>query len=364
MASTQNFRSGGRTWSMPRIDTRIGFTQIDTMALAACSVILLTLAVAQAGRINKVARRTVCAANIRGVMQSMFTYAQTNDSCFPAVTAPIKGHYENAPGNQLRGEGLPAEVLKALYRPSPPPLTPREKKEKPLIFAGGKPRTAVHCGSPLACMWILVLQNYVTTKSFICPADQFGTVPSIEYAAVTPKGTLFPSNFGLLGTVQPHMRRAVIPGHGESYSIAYPWQGKNVAPWWTDNDGANVPLVSDMAPAMDIHERGKKRQEYRDPTDPKHHPKYKWAFNTGNHDGAGQNVGYGDDHVSWCTTPYVGVKGVNIFTYDSPHHVHPSLGGGKVLKPGRSSACPTHLPKSMPYAIVMAPVRNVATGAW
>jgi len=230
MASTQNFRSGGRTWSMPRIDTRIGFTQIDTMALAACSVILLTLAVAQAGRINKVARRTVCAANIRGVMQSMFTYAQTNDSCFPAVTAPIKGHYEIAPGNQLRGEGLPAEVLKALYRPSPPPLTPREKKEKPLILAGGKPRTAVHCGSPLACMWILVLQNYVTTKSFICPADQFGTVPSIEYAAVTPKGTLFPSNFGLLGTVHPHMRRAVIPGHGESYSIAYPWQGKNVAP--------------------------------------------------------------------------------------------------------------------------------------
>ena len=38
-------------------------------------------------------------------------------------------------------------------------------------------------------------------------------------------------------------------------------------------------------------------------------------YNSGNHLGDGQNVGFGDDHVTWETSPYVGENGDNIFTY-------------------------------------------------
>ena len=38
-------------------------------------------------------------------------------------------------------------------------------------------------------------------------------------------------------------------------------------------------------------------------------------YNSGNHAGDGQNVGFGDDHVTWETSPYVGQNGDNIFTY-------------------------------------------------
>ena len=38
-------------------------------------------------------------------------------------------------------------------------------------------------------------------------------------------------------------------------------------------------------------------------------------YNSGNHAGDGQNVGFGDDHVTWEISPYVGQNGDNIFTY-------------------------------------------------
>ncbi len=343
---------------------RSGFQRIDAIVLVACAAVLFSLAIAQAGRINKIARKPVCAANIRGIIQCFFIYAQSNDSCFPTVVPPKGGHYENSPGNPLRAEGLAGKVIKAMFHHATTPLTRREKKEKPLVFKGIKARSAVHQGSPLACMWLLVLQNYSTAKSFICPADPFGTHPSAQFVANKENEAIFPSNFGLLYEGRHKPDKLGGPGQGESYSIAFPWKGSQCAGWWTDNDGSDVPIVSDMAPAMDIHEHGRHRQDYRDPAAPEHHPKYQWAFNTGNHDGAGQNVGFGDDHVSWNTTPYVGQNGDNIFTFDSPHQRHPAFGGGKVLKPGRASPCPTGQPAVAPYDIVMAPVRNVATGAW
>ena len=40
-----------------------------------------------------------------------------------------------------------------------------------------------------------------------------------------------------------------------------------------------------------------------------------YIYNSGNHAGDGQNVGFGDYHVTWETSPYVGENGDNIFTY-------------------------------------------------
>ena len=42
-----------------------------------------------------------------------------------------------------------------------------------------------------------------------------------------------------------------------------------------------------------------------------------YIYNSGNHNGDGQNVGFGDDHVTWESSPYVGQNGDNIFTYDT-----------------------------------------------
>ena len=343
---------------------RRGFTRIEMIVVALCAILIGCITVAQAHQMRRVNNKALCSANIRGIDQTMFIYAQSNNACFPTVAPPFHGRYENSPGNPRRDENSPADVIKALYHHVAAPLTRRQKKAHPLMFPGIRPKPAVHQGSPLACMWILVLQNYVTPKSFICPADPFGTRPSAQYVGIRGNITIEPSNFGLLFEGNRKAPRLGRPGQGESYSIAFPWQGNKTAVWWTDYINADVPVMSDMAPAKDIHEHGKNRKAYRNPAAPLHHPKYKWEFNSGNHGGQGQNVGYGDGHVSWDADPYHGQHGDNIFTWGSPHRNHPSLGGGRVLGTGRRVKCPTNLPNTPPYDTVMVPVRNVATGAW
>ncbi|MGC8560706.1 MAG: hypothetical protein ACP5O1_08510 [Phycisphaerae bacterium] len=304
---------------------------------------------------------TRCSANIREVVQALFAYASINGGRFPTVAPPYHGRYENSPGHPLRGETYAMKVVYAFYLHLPAPSARRKKKGTPLIFPGIRSSLALHQGSPLACMWILVLQDYATPRSFICPADPFGTRPSTQF--VKPTRFRCASNFGLLFEGHHKAPKLGHPGQGESYSIAFPWQGNKTAVWWTDNITSGVPVMSDMAPAKDIHEHGKNRKAYRNPAAPLFPGKRYWEFNSGNHGGQGQNVGYGDDHVTWNTNPYAGQHGDNIFTWGSPHRKR-LLGGGRVLGTGRRVKCPTNLPNTQPYDTVMVLGRNVATGAW
>ncbi len=339
------------------------FARLDVIVLIACAILIGCITVAQANQMRQVNKKTQCSGNIRGIIQAMFLYAQSNSACFPTVAPPFHGRYENSPGNPLRDVNFAANVVKAMYHHVAAPLTRRQKKAHPLIFPGIRSKLTLHQGSPLACMWILVLQEYTVSKAYICPADPFGTRPSAQFAALNG-GLRYASNFGLLFEGNHKAPKLGRPGQGESYSISFPWQGGKTAVWWTDNINADVPVMSDMAPAKDIHEHGKNRKAYRNPAAPLGSPKYKWAFNSGNHNGGGQNVGYGDGHVAWETNPYVGQDQDNIFTWGSPHRKNAIVGGGRVLGTGRRVKCPTNLPNATPYDTVMDPVRNVATGAW
>lgn len=204
----------------------------------------------------------------------------------------------------------------------------------------------------MACMWLMVLSGQITPKSFICPSDILATEPSDEYS----NSSSYYSNFGVVaGTVSN-------TGQGESYSISFPWNDMNDAfimgSWWNTNAaGAALPLVSDMAPAADTSAAGNSE---RDPTQAMANTYGNFIFNSGNHNGDGQNVGFGDAHVAWCTTPYVGEDRDNIFTYASTGGVG---GGGTALTPA-GTAPSSVLPTIAPFDTVMTPVRDVATGAW
>ena len=338
-------------------ESRFSHGFADAGMLAVCLTTLTFLALAVISRPHELANRAVCSANVRGIIQSMVIYAQTNGNIFPLVMPPLKGHYENSPGNPRHGMGAPARVMRALYAPQGKPKSGKVGANQPLAFFKRGSR-GLHEGSPLACLWVMVLENQITPKSFICPSDPIANQPSDQYVQ---NGNALPtcySNFGYIGG------KFGKPGQGESYSIAFPWAGDNPAPWWNANDGSDVAVVSDMAPALDKNEKGKMQWAYRDPTQPLNRVAQKSIFNSGNHGGAGQNVGFGDDHVSFEVSPYVGQNQDNIFTFASPHKRHPLLGGGKVPAIGKSVKCPTVPAATPPYDIVMVPVRNVATGAW
>ena len=368
--------------SVPKTD-RSALSPADVLAVVAIAVVLIAVLIPGIRRADSLANRALCAGNLRRIVQSEVTYAQSNDTTFATTPGPNGKAYCNQP--RFPTGWNPHQSAKTVVAD----------------WYGRRPHakrsrlTAADRGNPLACMYLLVLQGYTTTKSFICPSDPQATAPSEAYTR--PKSgvrkPMFYGNFGVVaGGKSPNKF-----GKGESFSIAYPWQSAApqtlqpigpempnlpnlpgmpkmpkrkivisngsektfCASWWTDNIGANVPVISDMAP-LDVKNLTEKFN--RMTTTPVAKATQVSIFNTGNHRGKGENVAYGDLHVSWCVNPYVGANQDNIFTYHVTRDGHTVQVG--LSHVGRQCPAPI-LTATMPrYDTCMVPVRNVKSGAW
>ncbi len=312
---------------------RSGLTRMEIVVLLALFVLSLAIIIPGVRIARWKMARPICSANIRSIIQDMYVYGTENQAGFPAVPPPVvAGVFPNGPEN----------FAIKLQSPS----------DRAVIHRLFTRRAAA--GSPLACLWLLVLEKYVKRKSFLCPGDPFAAAPSLLYARH--------GHYACFGV--PVAGGGVsLDGVGESYSIAYPYCGRMLAGWWNikNSDASTIPLASDMAPLQDPTAKGTFR---RDCTVPLDTTSRQFLYNTGNHDGWGQNVGFCDDHVTWETNPYVGQKHDNIFTWASTA-VPATRGGGETVRVSNGTAAgPRQLPYKPPYDTVMVPVRNVHTGAW
>ncbi len=364
------FKTGNR-WQRPASgqDAReTGFTLIELLVVISIIAILISILLPALAKARELANRAVCMANIRGIIQSMITYSQSNNGVFPAnYVQGATTTYYNGPCVSLPTSGgvpqaeTPAGVVQSWFETS----------------GMSNSGNAV----PLAGSWLLVLQGYTTPASFICPSDPIAVGPSVEYLNFGGSTAYYAQNFG----VMPGAGGFVIlgsltnpAGQGESYSTAFawPWNKGNssvvASPgrWWTTN-GANTltPLVSDMAP---MDSGGSDQGSVNDgpgegvyqritttlPTANTYGP---YIYNSGNHAGDGQNVGFGDDHVTWETSPYVGENGDNIFTYTTATGVVNGTTDTdqQGLTASYAGPAPEILTFDHPFDVCMTPVRTV-----
>jgi len=325
-----------------------GFTLIELLVVISIIALLIAILLPSLARAKELANRAVCSANIRGIIQSCYIYAQSNNSQFPATESAATGSL----------------VLNKGGAPGGPSVTPASPQTAGSVTAAWYPATAPGVSDPLSCLWLLVLQGQDTPKSFICPSDPIATTPSLEYQTATSTSAQYYFNFAnILSST------ANTSGQGESYSIACPWNDSGgVGGWWTDNSGSDVPEISDMAPASpgSVTTAGSTLQ--RNTAQPVTGNTYgNYIYNSGNHNGDGQNVGFGDDHVSWEVNPYVGQSGDNIFTFQNAATAGPGTsnynGGQQQVDPASTTAV-SMLFNTPPYDICMLPARDVSSGAW
>lgn len=323
-----------------------GFTLIELLVVISIIALLIAILLPSLARAKELANRAVCSANVRGIITSMVVYAQSNGNVFPCTPPDATAlSYTNTPTAPSKGSATDSAgaVVSAWY-------------------------TSTAVGDPLSCLWIMVMQNAITPKSFICPSDPTATSPSLEYTGVTTNN--LPGAYDNFGTVTASSTSSnATPnatGQGESYSIAFPWSSTGAAPWWNANQGSDVPLVSDMAPQNQTGSGTANRNTIQGLSGNSDGP---YIYNSGNHGGDGQNVGFGDDHVAFETNPYVGQNQDNIFTFwtASGTPATATTGSGQTANPAKTGATALYSggqTATPPFDICMVPARNVSSGQW
>ena len=172
-----------------------GITRLELIVVLVAAG-LLTCLIPRLARPMELSNLAVCSANIRGIVQSMIIYAQSNNGEFPCTPGPDGSTYSNAP-----------------QAPMDMPAIPIAKAVMSAWYGNGKTPHDSDLGNPLACLWLEVLTGDDTPKSFICPSDPIATTPSEEYkTAGTDSTPQFQPNFGVI----KDGKAPNSDGHGES----------------------------------------------------------------------------------------------------------------------------------------------------
>ncbi len=320
------------------------FALIELLVVIAVIGILCAILLPSLAKGREFANRAVCSNNLRQSILSFTMYAQDN-AAFPIVAPPATANtYEDDPQALATAYSAPGNVEKLYYN----------KK--------------IHAGDAMACLWLLVLKEQMTPKSFICKSDPYTNTAAAQYYSHGAKYYWY-DNFGGNGKDKGPLVTPGVAGAGESYSIACPWYKNSTAPWWSGNGaaGADVPLMADMAPAKTTNPAIKKNSPYyRNPGKFKQRHMHLYntqnVWNSGNHAGHGQNVGFGDDHVTWERSPFCGDAGDNIFTTDIKDLVNPLTPTKDVTIRGNNATVDSRWNAGTPgtYDTVMLPVQDIS----
>jgi prepilin-type N-terminal cleavage/methylation domain-containing protein len=273
-----------------------GFTLIELLVVVAIIALLISILLPSLARARELSKRTVCAANVKGIGTGFATYATGNNDEYPIPAAMPATTVGTTVTNYAGQTGYRRGVSPVTVTPDP-----------------GETFTSDSNCSTTRAFWYLIRAGASSPKSFICPStdDQASTDDN-------------PQDFWDFGNGAGTNTVITTPSTNASYkTISYGYQvpfGKNGKP--SPSVDQDMALVADKSSASQVLENGK---TYTGGTvDPAttltvDSPPDEWRkWNSANHggfmDGEGQNVMYNDGHVDFVMTPLAGVARDNIYT--------------------------------------------------
>ena len=295
---------------------RKGFTLIELLVVVAIIALLIAILLPSLGRARELSNRGYCAANLRGIMQSCNIYAADNADTFPALPCTS--------ATSAGGGGWTYTINSAVGTAGPVAETVITSEYN----AGGG------AGLVYQNLWILVLKNQVASKQFICKSDPVATAQAAPQTASNNYALVFTKD----GTTIDNSRI--------SYSVAYMYTNTTaVGGWWKSVTDSTLPLISDMAPMNGETANGVTINTTAITGSPK-------TYNSRNHGGDGQVVGYSDVHANFERRPDVGANSDNIWSSGGttgPTSAGTGCIGGSITAIGTNSS---------PWDTVLVPVAN------
>jgi prepilin-type N-terminal cleavage/methylation domain-containing protein len=256
------------------VKRKTAFTLIELLVVVAIIALLISILLPSLSRARELSKRTICAANLRGIGQACKVYSNDNEDYWP-----IAWPYNIAPT-----QVVPIAQFDTTNSIGKPELRDRTQ---PKI-------------TTTACFWLLVQGGGVSTKQFVCPSSGDVTDSTTTLDAYKDFSSDQSVSYGYQWPwAQEPSSTAPRPG------LAYAYEGRD----------SNMALTADRGPFGTAGGYDTTQGEPEACTfDDNSSPSFWSKFNSANHQREGQNVGYQDAHVEFQKRPIAGVNNENIYT--------------------------------------------------